>query len=278
MSSAALVQRAPGRALTARLGPRLGLVVAVSGVAVAVSAVAALSAPLALMCAAAPAAALVVPWLRGRTAWALFIFALGGVTVLGYGFANVPALPSAPIPLVDVLLVGTFLGLVLTGVRWPVPRAPFLIAVLLFCWASLRLTVDFPTWGSFALRDYTTYVELSALFVGYWLMERVGLERWIRALSWIFLVTVIYGLMQFDGGAFSTFNIVVGLQRPVALLGHATGVASVSAQVFHPRGRPASGEIAAGVIRPAQQAILRCASDPNRPENGVLSFDIREAT
>ena len=56
------------------------------------------------------------------------------------------------------------------------------------------------------------------------------------------------------------------------------GVASVSAKVFHPRGRPASGEIAAGVIRPAQQAILRCDSDPNRPENGVLSFDIREAT
>lgn len=56
------------------------------------------------------------------------------------------------------------------------------------------------------------------------------------------------------------------------------GVASVAAQVFHPRGRAPAGEIAAGVIRPAPQAILRCDSDPNRPENGLITFDIHEAT
>ena len=56
------------------------------------------------------------------------------------------------------------------------------------------------------------------------------------------------------------------------------GVASVSAQVFHPRGRPPAGEIAAAVIRPPASAILRCDSDPNRPENGAITFDIREAT
>ena len=42
------------------------------------------------------------------------------------------------------------------------------------------------------------------------------------------------------------------------------------------RGRPASGDIAAWVIRRAASAILRCARNPNRSENGVLSFDIRE--
>lgn len=209
-----------------------------SGAAIAISAIATRSPPLAIVCATAPTAALVIPWLRGRKAWALFIIALGGVTVLGYGFANVPALPSVPVPLVDVLLVGTFLGLVLTGARWPVPQLPFLVAAFLFCWASIRLVVDVPTWGSFAFRDYTTYAELSALFVGYWLMERVGLERWIRALSWIFVVVVIYGLMQFNGGIFSTFNVIVGIQRPVTLLGHPTGVASISAFFFFALLRP----------------------------------------
>jgi hypothetical protein len=56
------------------------------------------------------------------------------------------------------------------------------------------------------------------------------------------------------------------------------GVASVRAQRFHPRGLAASGEIAAGAIRPDAAAILRCDSDPNRPENGVIAFDVRETT
>jgi O-antigen ligase len=214
------------------------MVALVSAAALAISALATRSPPLAIVCAAAPAAALLIPWLQGRKAWVFFIFALGGVTVLGYGFANVPVLPSVPIPLVDVLIVGIFLGLVLTGARWPVPHLPFLIAAFLFCWASIRLLVDVPTWGSFAFRDYTTYVELGALFVGYWLMERVGLERWIRALSWMFVVVVVYGLIQFDVGFFATYNVVVGIQRPVTLLGHPTGVASISAFFFFALLRP----------------------------------------
>ena len=102
----------------------------------------------------------------------------------------------------------------------------------------MRLAVDVGTWGSYAFRDYTTYVEISALFVGYWLMERVGLDRWIRAISWISVVVVAYGLMKFSTGAFSTFNVVVGIQRPVALLGYVTGVASISAFFFIAMVRP----------------------------------------
>ena len=44
------------------------------------------------------------------------------------------------------------------------------------------------------------------------------------------------------------------------------------------REKPASGGIAAGAIRAVAWAILRCDRNPNRPENGVLSFDIREMT
>jgi len=196
------------------------------------------SATLAVVCAALTALVVTAFRLRGRAvAWAFFV-ALGGSMVLGYGFANVPAAPGLNIPLVDMLLVGAFGALVLTGARWPAPRAPFVLAALLFGWATIRLVIDFPTWGFFAWRDYTTYVELSALFVGYWLMERIGLDRWIRALSWVFVAVVVYGLLLFKSSIFSTFNIVVGLQQPVLLLGYVSGVASVSAFFFFALVRP----------------------------------------
>lgn len=54
------------------------------------------------------------------------------------------------------------------------------------------------------------------------------------------------------------------------------GIASVRATQFHPRGVLPAGEIDAGVIRPNVAEILRCDSDPNRPENGAIAFDVRE--
>jgi O-antigen ligase len=237
VSSTALLARVEGRARSAPFVPWLGLVAVILGAALVIGAVAVRSPLLGVVCAAIPAAVGAILWLRGRTTWVVFIFTLGGLAVLGYGFANIPAVPSAPVPLVDVLLVGAFLGLVFTGGRLPVPRLPFMVAALLFGFSTIRLVVDYSTWGSLALRDYTTYVELSALFVGYWLMERIGLERWVRALTWISVTVVIYGLMQFSG-IFSTFNVLVGIQRPVTLLGHVTGVASVSAFFFFALLRP----------------------------------------
>lgn len=240
MSSTTIAARAHGRGLPAQWAPRIGVVALVAGIALAFGVVGARSVPLALGCATLFVLALAVPWLRGRATWAAFVVALAGVSVLGYGFANVPV-PSVAIPAVDVLLVATFAGLVVTGVRRPTPRLPFVAASALFCWASVRLVVDVPTWGSFALRDYTTYVELCALFAGYWLMERVGLERWLRALTWIFVVVTAYGLLQFYRPLFVTYNVLVGVQRPVPLLGFASGVASVSAffyfGLFRPFGR-----------------------------------------
>ena len=66
----------------------------------------------------------------------------------------------------------------------------------------------------------------------------IGLERWIRALSWLSVIVVVYGLMQFHGGAFSRVNLIVGVQRPVFLLGYVTGVATVSAFFFFALVRP----------------------------------------
>lgn len=238
MSSTTLAHRPRTRTLPPHRVSQAGQVLAVCVAALAIGTTAARSVPLALAGAGVFALAAAGSWLRGRTAWVAFVAALGGVSVLGYGFSNVPV-PSAPVPLVDVVLVATFAGLVVTGVRRPTPRAPFLLATALFGLASLRLVVfDLSAWGSFALRDYTTYVELSALFVGYWLMERVGLERWLRALSWIFVAVTLYGLLQFDRTIFATYNVIVGVQRPVVLLGYTTGVASLSAFFFFALLRP----------------------------------------
>lgn len=75
-----------------------------------------------------------------------------------------------------------------------------------------------------------------------------------------------------------TFGDPLYLSRVYAAALGINGVASVRATVFHPRGRAAAGEIAAGVVRPGPTAILRCDSDPNRPENGFIAFDVRETT
>ncbi len=56
------------------------------------------------------------------------------------------------------------------------------------------------------------------------------------------------------------------------------GVASVTPLRFHPRGQTAGSGIADGVLRPDPSAILRCDSDLNRPENGAIAFDVREAS
>ncbi len=54
------------------------------------------------------------------------------------------------------------------------------------------------------------------------------------------------------------------------------GVASTEPLRFAPRGRAPGNEIADGLIRPGEAAILRCDGDPNRPENGVIDFDVVE--
>ena len=52
------------------------------------------------------------------------------------------------------------------------------------------------------------------------------------------------------------------------------GVASVEALTFRRRGKIAAGELAAGRIVPASNEILRCDSDPNFPENGLITFTV----
>jgi hypothetical protein len=180
----------------------------------------------------APIAAVVLAHFRGRLTWVSVVTALGGSMILGYGFVNIAVTSNPPVPLVDLLLVLSFASLALSGVKWPEPRQPFVLVGVLFGYATLRLFFDEPTWHSAAFRDYTTYVEMSSLFVGYWTLQLVGLRRWIKALTWISGLTVAYGLLTIDGSLFNHVNVTVGLQKRVLLLGHLSGVSSVSAFFF----------------------------------------------
>jgi hypothetical protein len=98
------------------------------------------------------------------------------------------------------------------------------------------------------------------------------------------LLDVFSSGFRADGapGVFHPDNFSFGdplyLSRVYAAAMALDGVASVQPITFHPRGRVASGEIAAGVIRVNASDILRCDSDPNRPEYGAINFDIRETT
>ena len=211
---------------------------AVSVVAVAIGAVAARSEPLAVACGVLFALAVCSAWLRGRTTWVVFVAALGGVTVLGYGFANVPAFPSAPVPLVDVLLVGTFAALVVTGAGWPSPRVPFLIAAFLFGLGVDPARRGLPDLGLVRVARLHD-VRRALRVVRRVLAHEARRPGTVATCALVDLSrVVVYGLTQFHGGAYSTHNLVVGLQRPVALLGHATGVASVSAFFFFALLRP----------------------------------------
>ncbi len=74
-----------------------------------------------------------------------------------------------------------------------------------------------------------------------------------------------------------TFGVPLYLSQLHAAALAIDGVASVQPVRFHPRGAAPAGEIAAARIAPGEAAILRCDSDPNRPENGAITFDLREA-
>ena len=165
-----------------------------------------------------------------RAAWGAFVVALGGLLVLGYGFANVPAIPGAPVPLTDVLLVVVCLVALVTG---PLPsrevRFPFALALALASLMTIRLAADVGTWGRLAFRDYTLAVELTALPVGYWTLRRFGLERWLRSLRWIFVCAVVYVLLYPLADELAARGPVVGLQQPVPLLGSYSGASTAAA-------------------------------------------------
>jgi hypothetical protein len=164
--------------------------------------------------------------------WILLLISLAGPIVFGLGYANLGIrIAGLPIPLADVLLVALLaraLVPVITG-HEPLPDLPFLCALGLAAIGLIRLAVDYGTYGVDAARDVVLPLELTFLLVGSWAMRRFGLERWIRALTWIFLAAIAYFLIVrlFDPG-----GPIVGFTQPRPLFEPSWGVEIASTAGF----------------------------------------------
>jgi O-antigen ligase len=192
--------------------------------------------------------------------WDLFLVALAGSMIFSYGFVNLGLPTKTPIPLADALAVILFVrAWAVRDFRYPA-SLPFLLAVPFVLFAALRLAVDFPTWGKDAVRDSTLALEVVFLPIGYWAMRTYGLARWQRALNWIFVVCLGYFAFFPWADWVARLGPMVGLQRPVPLLGSYAGAGVVAAAGFfyfalvRPYGR-LSYALAAGFL--AELAIFQ---------------------
>jgi hypothetical protein len=171
--------------------------------------------------------------------WDILFLTIAGAYILDYGFANVGVAGRVPIPIVDVIAVVLLARVATTpGFKWP-SSLPFLMAIAFVGLTALRLVVDMPKFGIFALRDATLATELSFLFIGYWAVLTFGLSRLLRALSLIFLAGIAYLALYPFREAMAAASPVVGLQRPVPLFGtYSGGIVAVAAFFFFAIVRP----------------------------------------
>ncbi len=157
--------------------------------------------------------------------WTMTVL-LGGAMILGYGWANVGLrLGPLPIPATELL----FLPLLALALLDPdaARRPARVIQVLLFLLVTdvgLRLVFDYPVWGTFAVRDATTGLESLLVIAGYRAMARDGLDFWLRRIGIIAVLVIAYGMLYPWRDAVASVSPVVGLQRPVALVGDMAGV------------------------------------------------------
>jgi hypothetical protein len=161
-------------------------------------------------------------------AWDLFAIVLGGLMVLAYGFINVGLVPGVPVPLADIVIVALGVYAILTTRFVGAIRIPLVFGGIYFAIATARLLIDYRVWGMDAIRDYTVAVELIALPVGYWSMQKFGLRRWIRLIAVISIVMLAYALAFPLKGTIASVSPVVGLQQPVLLFGSYSGPAIVA--------------------------------------------------
>ncbi|MPZ48779.1 MAG: hypothetical protein GEU75_05605 [Dehalococcoidia bacterium] len=143
-----------------------------------------------------------------------------GNVVFSYGFANVGfRLGGMPVPLTEMILL-PLAGWVLlyrrslTGIGLP---GYFLAALLAY--ALLRLIIDFPRYGTLALRDFTTPLELLCLLVAFWAFNEYGFEWAKRMWLAVCLCVIGYALLFPFYGLLAAHGPIFGLQQPVPLMG-----------------------------------------------------------
>lgn len=146
-----------------------------------------------------------------------FILLVGGF-ILGYGFANVGIPGPVPLPATEIV----FIPLAAAAFVFPETRLHRQILLPLCLFAGvvfIRLAVDYPTWGVFAIRDSTIGLEAFIVAVGYRAMKRDGVQTWIRRMGWVMSGVLIYGGLLYPWRhTVEALGPTVGLQRPVPLL------------------------------------------------------------
>jgi O-antigen ligase len=178
--------------------------------------------------------------LRGHSAWwDMFALVVFGLYVLDVGFSNIGLPGGLPIPLADVVAI-VLLARAATRVGFRLPTSlPFLFGAGYVTVVALRLLVDLPRFGVLAMRDASLAIEISFLFIGYWIVREYGLPRLARLLSFTFLVGTVYWAFHPLWGSIAAASPVVGIQRPVPLLGvSASGVVVPAAFFFFALVRP----------------------------------------
>jgi O-antigen ligase len=161
---------------------------------------------------------------------------IAGNAILTLGFANLGLhLGGMPIPLTELILL-PLVALCLLQPRWlqgmGLPGV-FLAGILTV--AVLRLILDYPNHGTFALRDFTTPLEALAVVAGFWAYNRFGLKWADQVWRLSCLGVLVYGLLLFPlGERLAEMGPVVGLEQATPLLGQyaGTGPAVVAAFFF----------------------------------------------
>lgn len=94
--------------------------------------------------------------------------------------------------------------------------------------ASARLIHDYGAFGNFAIRDFTTALEMLFLIVGVWVVRRYGIDTVIRLLTNIFRVALGYFALYPIFEKLAGLPLGVGLQHAAPLLGQRAGVATAA--------------------------------------------------
>lgn len=174
-----------------------------------------------------------IAWRRSMFWWDILLVVLGGTVILGYGFANLGIPGRLPLPLTDLILLLLLVRIVFSGgIERLQKPAPFVIGALLLAFATIRLFVDYPLWGSNAFRDYVLPLEICFLLVGYWSLGEYGVKRWILALNVLFGIAAAYMLLYPLRKQIESMSPLVGLQHPVPLFGDYSHGGPIAASGF----------------------------------------------
>ncbi len=161
---------------------------------------------------------------RGRLAWwDMLVLVVGGLYVLDHGFANIGIQGPVAMPLADLVAVALVIRIATRAdFEWP-GSLPFVLAAVFVALTAVRVIADYPNFGVLAIRDATLGLELSFLLIGYWAIHEYGLTRIVRMLGVVFVIGLFYSALYPFRETLESVSPVVGLQRPVPLLGTYAG-------------------------------------------------------